>query len=124
MKLALIKPNIGRLEHSLFADEARMEPLQLGVLAALTATISLLLLPSPEGPVLAAYSLTLLAVALSTRWVHLGNERAQPVAVARVTGEVIAVLLVLATVRNPDHLIRVPFSQFTGDLAAALLLLY
>ncbi len=36
MKLTLIKPNIGRLEHSLFVDEARMEPLQLGVLAALT----------------------------------------------------------------------------------------
>ncbi|MBN1874348.1 MAG: B12-binding domain-containing radical SAM protein [Anaerolineae bacterium] len=36
MKLTLIKPTIGRLEHSLFVDEARMEPLQLGVLAALT----------------------------------------------------------------------------------------
>jgi radical SAM superfamily enzyme YgiQ (UPF0313 family) len=36
MKLTIIKPNIGRLEHSLYVDEARMEPLQLGVLAALT----------------------------------------------------------------------------------------
>jgi radical SAM superfamily enzyme YgiQ (UPF0313 family) len=36
MKLTLIKPNIGRLEHSLFVDEARMEPLQLGVIAGLT----------------------------------------------------------------------------------------
>jgi len=36
MKLTLIKPNIGRREHSLYVDEARMEPLQLGVLAALT----------------------------------------------------------------------------------------
>jgi radical SAM superfamily enzyme YgiQ (UPF0313 family) len=36
LKLTLIKPNIGRLEHSLFVDEARMEPLQLGVLAGLT----------------------------------------------------------------------------------------
>lgn len=36
MKLLLIRPNIGRLEHSLFVDEARMEPLQLGVLAGLT----------------------------------------------------------------------------------------
>lgn len=36
MKLTLIRPNIGRLEHSLFVDEARMEPLALGVLAALT----------------------------------------------------------------------------------------
>lgn len=36
MKLTLIKPNIGRMEHSLYVDEARMEPLQLGILAALT----------------------------------------------------------------------------------------
>ncbi len=35
MKLTLIKPNIGRREHSLYVDEARMEPLQLGVLAAM-----------------------------------------------------------------------------------------
>ena len=36
MRLTLVRPNIGRLEHSLFVDEARMEPLALGVLAALT----------------------------------------------------------------------------------------
>lgn len=36
MKIILIKPNIGRMAHSLYVDEARMEPLQLGVLAALT----------------------------------------------------------------------------------------
>ena len=36
MRLLLIRPNIRRLEHSLFVDEARMEPLQLGVIAGLT----------------------------------------------------------------------------------------
>ena len=36
MKLTLIRPNIGRLEDNFFVDEARMEPLALGVLAALT----------------------------------------------------------------------------------------
>ena len=36
MKVTLIKPNIGRLEHSLYVDSGRMEPLPLGVLAALT----------------------------------------------------------------------------------------
>jgi len=36
MKLTLIKPNIGRPEHRLYVDEGRMEPLQLGILAALT----------------------------------------------------------------------------------------
>ena len=36
VKLTLIKPTIGRMTHSLYVDEARMEPLNLGVLAALT----------------------------------------------------------------------------------------
>ncbi|HSH74606.1 MAG TPA: radical SAM protein [Longimicrobiales bacterium] len=36
MKVTFIKPNIGRMEHSLYVDEARMEPLMLGVLAGLT----------------------------------------------------------------------------------------
>ncbi len=36
MKVTFIKPNIGRREHSLYVDEARMEPLQLGLLAGLT----------------------------------------------------------------------------------------
>jgi radical SAM superfamily enzyme YgiQ (UPF0313 family) len=36
MKVTLVKPNIGRMEHSLYVDEGRMEPLQLGVLAGLT----------------------------------------------------------------------------------------
>jgi radical SAM superfamily enzyme YgiQ (UPF0313 family) len=35
MNITLIKPNIGRMEHSLYVDEGRMEPLQLGVLASL-----------------------------------------------------------------------------------------
>ena len=36
MKVTLIKPNIGRKGHSLYVDEGRMEPLQLGVLAGMT----------------------------------------------------------------------------------------
>ncbi len=35
MKLTLVKPNIGRMEHSLYVDEGRMEPLQLGLLAGM-----------------------------------------------------------------------------------------
>lgn len=36
MRITFIKPNIGRMEHSLYVDEGRMEPLQLGVLAGMT----------------------------------------------------------------------------------------
>jgi radical SAM superfamily enzyme YgiQ (UPF0313 family) len=36
MKLTLIRPNIGTLEHGQFVDKARMEPLALGILAGMT----------------------------------------------------------------------------------------
>lgn len=36
MKITFVRPNVGRMEHSLYVDEGRMEPLQLGILAALT----------------------------------------------------------------------------------------
>lgn len=36
MKLTLIKPNIGKKGEKFYVDEGRMEPLQLGILAALT----------------------------------------------------------------------------------------
>lgn len=36
MHVTLVKPTLGRLEHGPYVDEARMEPLQLGVIAALT----------------------------------------------------------------------------------------
>jgi radical SAM superfamily enzyme YgiQ (UPF0313 family) len=36
MKITFIKPNIGRMEHSLYVDEGRMEPLMLAVLAGMT----------------------------------------------------------------------------------------
>jgi len=36
MKITFIKPNIGRMEHSLYIDEGRMEPLMLAVIAGMT----------------------------------------------------------------------------------------
>ncbi len=36
MRITFVRPNVGRMEHSLYVDEGRMEPLQLGILAALT----------------------------------------------------------------------------------------
>jgi radical SAM superfamily enzyme YgiQ (UPF0313 family) len=36
LRITFIKPNIGRMEHSLYVDEGRMEPLMLAVLAGMT----------------------------------------------------------------------------------------
>ncbi|MDH3732856.1 MAG: oligosaccharide flippase family protein [Gemmatimonadota bacterium] len=87
------------------------------------AGAGLWLLPSPEGEVLALYGLTLFAVALGTRWVHLGMDRSRLVAGARVLGELIMAATVLMFVRNADDLLRVPVARLVGDLVAAGLLL-
>ena len=84
-------------------------------LLAITAVAATVFLPDPEGPVLALYALTLFPIALSTRWVHLGLERARPVGVARVVGEAIMLLGVLVFVRSPEGILSVPLAQFVGD---------
>lgn len=94
------------------------------VVALLNAAVALSVLPSPEGPVLAAYGLLLFPVALSTKWIHIGHEKARPVALARMLGEIVMVVLVLALVREASDLVRVPLSQFAGDILAAGLLLF
>lgn len=93
------------------------------LLTGLLSAIGIWLLPQPEGRVLALYSLTLVAVGAGTRWIHLGLERARPVAVAQTLGQVLMVALVIAVVRVPADLVRVPMARVAGDLAAAMILL-
>lgn len=87
------------------------------------ALAGLWFLPSPEGEVLALYGLTLFAVALSTRWVHLGHGRSRLVAGARIMGELVMVATVLLFVRSADDLFRVPLARLAGDLLATTMLL-
>jgi O-antigen/teichoic acid export membrane protein len=86
--------------------------------------VGLTLVPPPEGPVLAVYSLTLLAVGASTRWVHLGWEQTKPVAIARTLGEALMVVGVILFVRGPEDILRVPFAKLVGDGLAVVLLLW
>ena len=88
------------------------------VVLALTSVIAISILPDPEGPVLALYALTLFPIALSTKWVHVGFERARPVGVARVLGESVMIALVLLFVRELDDIRTVPLAQFAGDALA------
>ena len=83
---------------------------------------ALLLLPSPDGPVIALYTLTLLTVAVSTRWVHVGLERTGLVGLARCAGEALMLLGVLLWVHDIADLTRAPLAQVAGDAVAALLL--
>ncbi len=91
-------------------------------LALVCITVGLGFMPQPDGAILAVYSLTLLAVGGNTRWVHLGLEQAGYAALARAVGEATMLLLVLALLRGPGDLGRVPLAQFSGDMAGALLL--
>ncbi len=95
-----------------------------GGLILILLPVALLGLPQPEGAVIAAYSLTLIPIALSTRWVHLGLESARPVGLARTMGESVMIVLILLLVSRNGDIGSVPLSQFAGESAAALLLLW
>ncbi len=93
-------------------------------ITALTVALGLTILPQPDGAVMAASSLALLFAALSVRWVHLGLERAGGVAVSRTVGELVALALVVALVRDAGDVGLVPLAQFVGaGVTSAILLL-
>jgi O-antigen/teichoic acid export membrane protein len=92
------------------------------VLAAAVALLAPLCLPEPEASVFTVYGISLILVALSTRWIHLGLERARAVAVARTLGECLYLVLVLLFVHRFQDLVLVPAAQLAGDVLAALLL--
>jgi O-antigen/teichoic acid export membrane protein len=83
----------------------------------------LLLLPEPDGAVLALQSLTLFAVGMGTRWIHLGFRRTALAAAATTAGQLLMAAVVFALVRGPGDVAAVPAAQALGDLAAAALLL-
>lgn len=94
-----------------------------GPLILLTAGVGLLAFPPPEGAVLAAYAFTLLPVALGTRWVHLGLGRPGIVSVSRGATEGLTALLIVALVRDPVDVGRVPLAAILGEGLGAFLLL-
>lgn len=107
-------------EASAIASSALTARLLLSLLCIGTLVAGgLTLLPQPEGHVIAAYSLTLLAVGLGTRWVHLGLERSRLVAAARTAGEAVMAVAVVLLVRAPGDLLKVPLAKLGGDLLAA-----
>ena len=77
-------------------------------------------LPSPEGGMVALYSLTLIPLALGTRWVLIGFQRAGPVALMRATGELLALVIVLLSVRGVGDVHRMPLAQVAGDVVACI----
>lgn len=93
------------------------------VLIVAATAIGLLLLPQPDGALLAGYSITLGAVALGTQWVHLGLEQSGKVALVRVGGEALTALLIVVLIRGPGDVGRAPLAQVVGQGAGAFILL-
>ncbi len=80
-------------------------------------------MPQPDGQVLALSVFGLPAVALSVRWVYLGLQRPQPVAVSRIAGDVVTAVVTLALVRGPRDVLGAPVAVVVGGLVATVLLL-
>ncbi|HEX4934606.1 MAG TPA: oligosaccharide flippase family protein, partial [Gemmatimonadaceae bacterium] len=79
--------------------------------------------PQPDGVILAVSALALLAAGLSTRWIHLGLEQSGSIAAARTVGEVIALTVAIALVRDAGDVARVPLAQFLGATTTSLIML-
>lgn len=119
--------------HEVAAERARLAETLPDILGArllvglglivVTVAVGLTVLPQPEGAILSVYALTLLAVGLGTRWVHLGLEQSGRAAVARVLAEGVAAVAILGAVHRPEDLVRVPLAMLLGEGLAAVLLL-
>lgn len=94
--------------------------------AALTVAvvvIGLVAFPQPDGSILAIYSLGLVFVALGTRWVFLGLQRAWWVAVARISGELAALVIVVVALHGVGDVAVVPVASIVGGALAAGIML-
>jgi len=93
------------------------------VLSGLLLVVGLLLMPQPDGVVLALYGLTLPVRGVNARFALLGQSRAGAASLSRVAGEALSAALIVLLVRDTGDLARVPLTQIAGDALAALVLL-
>ena len=103
--------DVGPLVSSLVA--ARLLIASLSVLVG--AGLVWLLLKGPDRLSFFAYLLTLLPLAASTRWVYLGLHDAGPVALWRVLGEGVALVMVLLAVHQAADAWKLPAAILIGD---------
>jgi len=93
--------------------------------AIAVAMAALLLVQAPDARIVILLStLSLFSLAIDTSWVYRGLERNRIVAGGLLASQLIYLAGVLVFVRSPANVIRVPVIQFTGELAAALALLW
>lgn len=91
------------------------------IIIAIGSLTALAVLPDPEGPVIALYTLTLVPLALSARWVLTGLDRAAAAGIARSVGELVVLVAVVLVVHGAIDIWRIPVAQLLGDTVAAFI---
>jgi O-antigen/teichoic acid export membrane protein len=92
------------------------------VLVVVAVSISAFFLPAPENAVLPLYFLTLIPIAGSTKWIHMGLGEIRIVGIARVAAELLIMILMVTLVRGTQNLWYVPLGALAGEAAFAILL--
>lgn len=96
------------------------------LLALLLTVVAILLvqffMPEPERTVLSLYCLTILPIAASTKWVHLGLEDARPIGVSRVLGELLGLTVVLLIMLRSAEVWVPPLAQVASEIFVAVYL--
>jgi len=73
----------------------------------------------PDRTVFSVFLLTLIPIAASTKWIHLGLEAPRPVGILRIVGELVTLGLVVAFVHDAAHLWRMPLAMLIGECIVA-----
>ena len=92
------------------------------VLTVLTILFVQWFLPEPERMVVSLYCLTILPIAASTKWVHMGLEDARPIGWSRVLGELLGLGIVIAIMLRSAELWAPPVAQIASELMVAFYL--
>jgi O-antigen/teichoic acid export membrane protein len=92
-------------------------------MSAVVVVIGIFAFPQPDGAVLALYSIGLVFVAAGTRWVYLGLQEGSWVALARISGELSALILIVLALRDVGDIAIVPIATVAGAAVGCLVML-
>ncbi|MES2179269.1 MAG: polysaccharide biosynthesis C-terminal domain-containing protein [Gemmatimonadota bacterium] len=92
-------------------------------LTVLLTLVCLIFLPEPDAAIVAAFAFMLPALALGTKWAHLGLEHAGSVSIARLSAELLSALLITVLIRDAGALDSVPTILIAAESLAAFLLM-
>ena len=118
-------PAIARLRDGIQGLVSAALTVRVTIALALTLVVAVsgvFLLEQPDGAILALYSLGLVFVATSTRWVFLGMQQSGWVAAARVLGDLTALAIVVLAVHDVGDVAMVPIAAVLALALSAIVM--